>query len=91
MISSAPNLLLIQAARLGNQPKITAALESGADVNATDAQGTSALMFSAQKGLQQIVGLLIAAGADFIAVSNAVWGGDEVAAVKAFAKAIGQA
>ena len=33
---------------------------------------------------------LVAAGADFIAVSNAVWGGDEVAAVKAFAKAIGQ-
>jgi thiamine-phosphate pyrophosphorylase len=27
---------------------------------------------------------LIAAGADFIAVSNAVWGGDEVAAVQAF-------
>ena len=34
---------------------------------------------------------LVAAGADFLAVSNAVWGGDEVAAVKAFAKAIGQA
>ncbi len=28
---------------------------------------------------------LIAAGADFLAVSNAVWGGDEAAAVKAFA------
>lgn len=28
---------------------------------------------------------LIAAGADFIAVSNAVWGGDEVAAVERFA------
>lgn len=28
---------------------------------------------------------LIAAGADFLAVSSAVWGGDEVAAVKAFA------
>jgi thiamine-phosphate pyrophosphorylase len=27
---------------------------------------------------------LIAAGADFLAVSNAVWGGDEAAAVKAF-------
>jgi len=27
---------------------------------------------------------LVAAGADFIAVSNAVWGGDEEAAVKAF-------
>ena len=29
---------------------------------------------------------LVAAGADFIAVSNAVWGGDEAAAVKAFAE-----
>ena len=28
---------------------------------------------------------LVKAGADFIAVSNAVWGGDEAAAVKAFA------
>lgn len=27
---------------------------------------------------------LVKAGADFIAVSNAVWGGDEVAAIKAF-------
>ena len=29
---------------------------------------------------------LVAAGADFLAVSNAVWGGDEEAAVKAFAE-----
>ena len=29
---------------------------------------------------------LVAAGADFLAVSNAVWGGDEAAAVKAFAE-----
>jgi thiamine-phosphate pyrophosphorylase len=29
---------------------------------------------------------LVAAGADFLAVSHAVWGGDEVAAVKAFAE-----
>ncbi len=29
---------------------------------------------------------LVKAGADFLAVSHAVWGGDEVAAVKAFAK-----
>jgi thiamine-phosphate pyrophosphorylase len=33
---------------------------------------------------------LIAAGADFIAVSNAVWGGDEVAAVKAFTDLLAQ-
>ena len=31
---------------------------------------------------------LIEAGADFIAVVNAVWGGDEAAAVKAFAKVL---
>jgi thiamine-phosphate pyrophosphorylase len=34
---------------------------------------------------------LIAAGADFLAVSGAVWSGDEVAAVEAFAKAIAAA
>ncbi len=31
---------------------------------------------------------LVKAGADFLAVSHAVWGGDEVAAVKAFAEAM---
>ncbi len=33
-------------------------------------------------------GPLVQAGADFLAVSHAVWGGDEVAAIQAFAKAI---
>ncbi len=32
---------------------------------------------------------LVAAGADFLAVSNAVWGGDEAAVVKAFAALLG--
>jgi thiamine-phosphate pyrophosphorylase len=32
---------------------------------------------------------LVKAGADFLAVSNAVWGGDEEAAVKAFAAVLG--
>ncbi len=32
---------------------------------------------------------LVAAGADFIAASHAVWGGDEAAAVRAFAAALG--
>jgi len=36
-------------------------------------------------------GPLVTAGADFLAVSNAVWGGDEVAAVKAFHRAIAEA
>lgn len=34
---------------------------------------------------------LVAAGADFLAVSGSVWGGDEVAAITAFAKAIASA
>jgi thiamine-phosphate pyrophosphorylase len=34
---------------------------------------------------------LIEAGADFLAVSGAVWGGDEVAAVRAFAGKLGPA
>lgn len=34
-------------------------------------------------------GPLVSAGADFLAVSGAVWGTDEAAAVRAFAKAIG--
>lgn len=34
---------------------------------------------------------LVTAGADFLAVSGAVWNGDEVAAVSAFAKAIAEA
>ena len=31
---------------------------------------------------------LVQAGADFLAVSHAVWGGDEAAAVRAFAKVL---
>jgi thiamine-phosphate pyrophosphorylase len=34
---------------------------------------------------------LVAAGADFLAVSGAVWGGDEVAAVRAFARVLAAA
>lgn len=34
---------------------------------------------------------LIAAGADFLAVSHTVWGGDEAAAVRAFAQVLGTA
>lgn len=36
-------------------------------------------------------GVLVSAGADFLAVSGAVWDGDEVAVVKAFAEAINAA
>ena len=64
MTSPQSNLLLIKSAKLGNQLQVTTALERGADIDTTDAQGTTALMFAAQKGLTQTVDLLIAAGAD---------------------------
>lgn len=35
-------------------------------------------------------GPLVAAGADFVAVCNAVWGGDEAAAVRAFGEVLGR-
>ena len=36
----------------------------------------------------EIVEWLVAAGADFLAVSGAVWSGDEAAAVRAFAEVL---
>ena len=65
MTLSAPvNLLLLQSARTGNYPQAVNALKRGAQVNITDAEGTTALMFAAQRGAIQIVDLLITAGAD---------------------------
>ena len=64
MTSDRFNLSLIQSARLGNERQVRAALAKGAQINATDSQGTTALMFAAQRGFVQIVDLLIAAGAD---------------------------
>jgi thiamine-phosphate pyrophosphorylase len=39
----------------------------------------------------QNCGPLVSAGADFLAVSGAIWNGDEAAAVRAFTKAIAEA
>ena len=64
MTSSQFNRLLMQSARLGNYSQVVNALKRGAQVDATDAEGTTALMFAAQRGATQIVDLLIATGAD---------------------------
>ncbi|MFM2303206.1 MAG: hypothetical protein RLZZ135_613, partial [Cyanobacteriota bacterium] len=64
MTSTQFNRSLIQSARQGNDRQVSTALARGAQVNTTDAQGTTALMFAAQKGFTRIVDLLIEAGAD---------------------------
>lgn len=64
MTSTPSNLLLVQSARLGNLRQVATAIDRGAEVDATDAQGTTALMFAAQRGFTEIVDLLLARGAD---------------------------
>jgi len=56
--------LLIQAAQDGNLPAVQTLLEEGADVNAKDTYGFTALMTAAQKGHTEIVKLLLEKGAD---------------------------
>ena len=61
--------LLIQAAEIGNLELVKMLIEAGADVNATDPQGWTALMkalynHDLDRGFPEIVSALIDAGAD---------------------------
>jgi ankyrin repeat protein len=55
---------LVAAARAGNLGAVESLLASGADVNARDGEGSTALMFAAVRGDAKIVQALLAAGAD---------------------------
>lgn len=58
------NQNLIEAAKKGHPPIVAAFLAKGADVNARDGMGGSALMWAVARRSQETVALLIAAGAD---------------------------
>jgi hypothetical protein len=62
--AEAANEALWQAARDGNTAAITAALATGADVNAKSRYDVTALIFAAGSGRLEAVKLLIARGAD---------------------------
>lgn len=59
-----PDEALLLAAQTGDLDLLTDALTAGAEVNATDAEGTTALMMAVQRGDENVVAKLIARGAN---------------------------
>ena len=55
---------LVTAARAGNTARIKTLLDSGADANATNRPGWTALVYSAARGNSEAVHALLLAGAD---------------------------
>ena len=55
---------LVLAARAGDQGRVQSLLSSGAEVNARDEEGSTALMFAALQADKNMVQALLAAGAD---------------------------
>jgi ankyrin repeat protein len=61
---------LVDAARTLDRTAIVELIESGADANAAEADGTTALHWAAYHGDADLVGRLLEAGADAAAVNN---------------------
>ncbi|MDP6439181.1 MAG: ankyrin repeat domain-containing protein, partial [Candidatus Brocadiia bacterium] len=55
---------LVLAAMAGNREKVEALLDGGADVNAADSDGVTAIMVAARQGHTAVVKLLLEGGAD---------------------------
>jgi ankyrin repeat protein len=66
--------LLLQAAEAGDLPRVKALLTGGADCNARNANGATALMLAAHAGRLDVVRVLIDAGADVNATDERGWG-----------------
>ncbi|UCF80045.1 MAG: ankyrin repeat domain-containing protein [Acidobacteriota bacterium] len=64
---------LLEAAQAGNTAEVEQLLEQGADVNAKDEYGGTALMWAARKGHTEMVNALIDAGADVNAKMKGGW------------------
>jgi ankyrin repeat protein len=66
--------LLLQAAETGDAPSARALLAAGADHNARNADGATALMLAAHAGKLDLVRVLVEAGADVNATDDRGWG-----------------
>ena len=64
---------LFQAAREGNVPQVAALLQAGADPNAVDKYGETALMEAAKEGHADVARVLLKAGADPNAANKDDW------------------
>ncbi len=85
------NQILIEAAKDGNMFVLKAALEKGADIDAKDNSGMTALMYAQQKGYAEIVNFLKEKGAkEEETVPGSVYSksGEHPKSIEAYAKAI---
>jgi len=69
-LHAAPDATVADAARLGDAAAVKALLKGGADVNAAQGDGMTALHWAAQKGDAELVGMLLSAGANVRATSR---------------------
>jgi len=67
------NELLLEMASTGHEKEVKRILNAGADANARNKDGWTALMYSARDGHTEVAGLLIEKGADVDAKSNDGW------------------
>jgi len=68
---------LLQAVEAGDLPRVQAHLAAGADCEARNADGATALMLAAHAGRLDVVRALIEAGADVNATDERGWCDDE--------------
>ena len=66
----ASDATVADAARMGDTAAVKTLLKSGADVNAAQGDGMTALHWAAQKGDPELVGMLLAAGANVRATTR---------------------
>jgi ankyrin repeat protein len=70
LMAAAPDATVANAARAGDVAAVKTLLKSGADVNAAQGDGMTALHWGAQKGDAELVGMLLSAGANVRATTR---------------------